>query len=98
MQRLLRDIGSYARALWNEWVVLTTGGSIIAVIFGWEKLNGKSISTDVGLIVVNVTLLIASFTVWRYNRPEDDRTFIDIKSRRPIPKDLWTHEFSSLGD
>jgi hypothetical protein len=64
---VLRDFVSFLHALWNEWKVLLTGGSIIAALAIWGML-GKSLPYHLGQLVIGLTLVIAAFFAWRKER------------------------------
>jgi uncharacterized membrane protein YfcA len=62
---MLRDFLFFLRALWREWVVLLTGGSILAVAFLWGALSGRSLRPNAVVGIVAITFLLAAFLSWR---------------------------------
>lgn len=62
---MLRDFVSFLHALWNEWKVLLTGGSIIALVTIWSAISRNSPPKGIGWVIVGLTLIIAGFLSWR---------------------------------
>jgi hypothetical protein len=84
MQSVLQDFWSFAIALWREWKVLLTGGSIIAVLAIWGFAGGKTLPTNLGWLTLGVTFILASFLAWRkeYHQRRDaatKRIFTDLR-------------------
>lgn len=62
---MLRDFLKYLNALWREWRLLLTGGSIIAVLAIWSFATGKPIPQKFAWLILGVTFIVASFMTWR---------------------------------
>lgn len=65
MPPLLRDLQRFVEALWREWVVLLTGGTIFAIAALRGLLVGKPIPQSLAWPILMTTLGVASFRVWR---------------------------------
>jgi hypothetical protein len=62
---MFRDFGNFLRAVWNEWKVLLTGGSLIALTAIVSTVRGKPMPATVNWLVLGVTLMVAAFFAWR---------------------------------
>jgi hypothetical protein len=62
---MLRDFMEFLRAVWKEWVVLLTGGSLMAVLALYQVVSGKPAPQNILWSVVALTLIIAAFLAWR---------------------------------
>lgn len=61
---MLRELFIFASAIWAEWTVLLTGGSIAAIV--WiTNLSGHRIPLYVNWLVFGVTFGLSSFFAWR---------------------------------
>jgi len=57
MPEPLRDLIRFALALWREWQVLLTGGSIVALLALWAFATGKTIPQNLAWLVIGLTAL-----------------------------------------
>jgi hypothetical protein len=62
---MLRDFIEFLRAVWKEWVVLLTGGGLMAALALWQLGTGKSVPASVNWLIVGFTLIVAAFLAWR---------------------------------
>ena len=75
---MLRDLICFLAALWAEWKVLLTGGTISAGLVGWALSTGKAAPRNISWIVLGLTLALAAFFAWRKEWVRGDRGFIDV--------------------
>jgi hypothetical protein len=75
---VLRDFACFALAVWAEWKILLTGGTIMAGLALWNSSVGRSLSPSVSLPVVGVTLVLAAFFAWRKEWIRGGRGFIVV--------------------
>ena len=75
---MLRDFWFFVRALWREWRVLLTGGTIIAVITLWTLVGKKPPSQNVDWLIVGFTLILAAFLSWRSEWIKAGQWFIEL--------------------
>ena len=61
----------YLSALWRHWAKLLTGGSLIAATAVWT-LTGNNLWPKLGMAIVGLTLVSASFHAWREERSKVD--------------------------
>jgi hypothetical protein len=80
VRALLLDLLSFARALWNEWKALLTGGSIIALLWLATVVTKRTIPPNVNWLAVGLTLILAAFLAWRKEWIANGKGFI---SRTP---------------
>jgi len=74
---VLRDFANFLRAVWDEWKVLLTGGTIIAILALWQ-MSGRSVPRNTGWLVIGLTLIFASFLAWRKEWIQNGRGFIEV--------------------
>ncbi len=87
---MLRDISTFLIALLHEWVVVLTGGAIIAVLQAWD-LSTKAVPSSVKLVVLVLTCLVATFRAWRKeyrDRRKLSREFSGYPRLLPVPDAL----------
>src|SRR6202171_3180592 len=65
MPEPLRDLIRFALALWREWQVLLTGGSIVALLALWAFATGKTMPQNLAWLVIGLTFVMAAFLAWR---------------------------------
>jgi hypothetical protein len=65
---MLRHVWEFIVAVFQRWGVLTTGGSLVALIGLWEHLSGRPIAGWPLWIAVALSLLCACFSAWRKER------------------------------
>jgi hypothetical protein len=75
---MLRDFGRFLQALWTEWSILLTGGSIVAVLVLWTTITAKPIPQSANWTVGGVTLVLASFRAWRKEWIEGGSGFTEV--------------------
>jgi hypothetical protein len=75
---VLRDFTSFVAALWREWKVLLTGGSIVAVLSLWNLAGWKPLPHDVNWLVLGMTFILASFAAWRREWIDSGKDFINV--------------------
>ena len=78
---MLRDFLAFVAALWHEWAVLLTGGSIIALLSLWNFAGRKPVPQSANWLIVGITFILASFLAWRKQYLDADKDFI---SRSPL--------------
>jgi hypothetical protein len=79
---MFRDFSSFVAALWREWKVLLTGGSIVAILallhfFGVKSLP-QNVEQSVSWLIVGLTLILAAFFAWRRQWIDADRNFLTL--------------------
>lgn len=62
---MLRNVGLYLLALWRQWKVLLTGGSIMAVVAIWALFTNRGLPYNLGWLILGLTFIAASFMSWR---------------------------------
>lgn len=75
---MLRDFASFLRAVWQEWKVLLTGGSIIALLSLWAFVSQKPIARSIDWLVLGLTLMLATFVAWRKEWVRNGEGFIAV--------------------
>jgi hypothetical protein len=75
---MLGDFARFLAALWREWKVLLTGGSLIAILALWSMGTGKSIQQSVNWLVIGTTLLLAGFFAWRREWIQNGRGLVNV--------------------
>jgi hypothetical protein len=75
---MLRDFARFLFAVWNEWKVLLTGGTLIALLFIVGALRNKPMPPNVNWLVLGLTLVAAAFLAWRREWIENGKGFVDI--------------------
>jgi hypothetical protein len=59
------DFLDFLLALWAEWRVLLTGGTIFAAVSVWSLATSKPLPPQIDWLVLEITLILASFLAWR---------------------------------
>ena len=67
----MHDLRQYLFALWREWQVLLTGGSITALLGLWERLWKEPLPWSYYSVIIGFFLLFASFQAWRKEHVEN---------------------------
>jgi hypothetical protein len=62
---VLRSFGLYLKALWSQGKVLLTGGTLMALMAFWALATGESLPYNVGLLILGLTFIGASFLAWK---------------------------------
>ncbi len=62
---MLRDFASFLAALWHEWKVFLTGGSVVAVLSLWNLAGWKPLPRDANWLILGLTFILAAFAAWR---------------------------------
>jgi hypothetical protein len=75
---MLRDFLRFIEALWREWRVLLTGGSIFAGLALWTMATGKPVAQNVNWLILGLTLILASFFAWRKEWISGGSGFIEV--------------------
>lgn len=75
---MLRDFLSFVAALWHEWKVLLTGGSIIALSQLWQYFGGRPLPRHMNWLIVGLTMILAAFLAWRKQWMEADDKLISL--------------------
>jgi hypothetical protein len=75
---MLRDFVFFLRALWRQWKVLLTGGSVMALLAMWTLVHGQHLPDGVGWLVVGLTFMLAAFFSWRSEWIKAGRDFVEI--------------------
>jgi hypothetical protein len=76
---MLRDFWLFIVALWGEWKVFLTGGSIIAASSLWNLVGWKPLSQKVDWLILGLTFIAACFSAWRKERVEPKVDFITVR-------------------
>jgi hypothetical protein len=82
---VIRDFAAFLSALWHEWKILLTGGSIVAVLALLSFGGVKSIPQYVNWLIIGVTFVMAVFHAWRNERTNVARTKRDVSTEVPVP-------------
>jgi hypothetical protein len=81
MAPAVSDFFRFLRALWPEWIVLLTGGTIFAALSIWGLVGKNAISKPLSWGVVAATFVMACFRAWRTadraRAERAERVFID---------------------
>lgn len=64
---MLRDVLAYVRSLWSHWAKLLTSGLFAALVVIWE-LTGNTLWPKLGIAIIVITFLHASFSAWTEQR------------------------------
>jgi hypothetical protein len=75
---VLRDLFSFLRALWTEWKVLLTGGTIIAALAIFTAVSTKPIPLATNWLILGLTFICASFLAWRKAWISSGSDLVDI--------------------
>ena len=67
---ILRDLADFVWALWREWKVLLTGGSLIALVTIWALATGVAVPYNLGWLIIALTFIGAAFMSWRRERQQ----------------------------
>src|ERR1700683_1938553 len=73
-----RDFARFVLAAWNEWKVLLTGGTLIALLFVIGTVRGKTMPPEINWLVLGLTLISAAFLAWRKEWIENGKDFVDV--------------------
>lgn len=76
---MLRDFVSFLAALWREWKVFLTGGSIVASLSLWNLMGWKPLPHSVNWLILGLTFILAAFAAWRREWVEAKRDFITVR-------------------
>lgn len=61
----MNDVFEFARALWRQWKVLLTGGSLMAVVVIYSFASAQAVTRPWGAAILAATFMAASFGAWR---------------------------------
>jgi len=76
-------------ALGKAWIVLLTGGIIMAALAGWNLASGKPLPQALNRLILDATLILAAFFAWRRERTEN--LILKAQADRPdIRGTVWT--------
>jgi hypothetical protein len=75
---MLRDFLFFLRALGQRWVVLLTGGGIVAIPALLTFIGAKSLPQSVNWLIVGLTLMLAAFFSWRTEWIKAGRWLVNI--------------------
>jgi len=75
---MFRDFLSFIVALWREWKVLLTGGTIFAVLALWNFFGRKPLPQSIGWFIAGFTLILAAFFAWRRQWVIADQNFLAL--------------------
>lgn len=78
---MFRDFFSFVIALWREWRVLLTGGSIFAALSALHLLGARPLPKKDDWLILGLTLFLAVFFAWRRQWIEGNRNTVTL---RPI--------------
>jgi hypothetical protein len=76
---MIRDFLSFVLALWREWKVLLTGGTVFAVLTVLHLVGVKPLSKKDDRIILGLTLFLAAFSAWRRQWIRGDRDTVDLR-------------------
>jgi hypothetical protein len=82
---VIRDFAVFLRALWHEWKILLTGGSIVAFLALLNFGGAKSIPQYVNWVIIGVTFVMAAFHAWRNERTNVARSKRHVSTEVPVP-------------
>jgi hypothetical protein len=75
---VLRDFVSFLRALWHEWKLLLTGGSVVAIIALVNLFSGKSVPQSINWLATGLTFMLEAFFSWRREWINGGSGFVEI--------------------
>ena len=87
-ERMLGDVGEFAKSVAMHWGSWLTGGLIIAAIWVYEHFKGEALPWRFAAVVLALCFLIATFMTWR----EQHRGWIEERQYRSRVAD----EFAQL--
>ena len=70
---MLRDLKEFLAAFLREWVIVLTGGVVIALLTLYQFLTGKSVTQGVASTILALLFLVVSFRMWRKQWVEASR-------------------------
>jgi hypothetical protein len=76
---MLRDFWSFITALWREWRLFLTGGSIVALYSLWNLAGWKPLPQSVNWLILGLTFVLAAFSAWRREWMEAARDIITVR-------------------
>ncbi len=76
---MLSRVWEFIYAVLQHWIVLMTGGVVIASITYWSWRTGKAVNRKLGSIIAGLFILIACFNVW-----DEQRTLVGHKKEGTI--------------
>jgi hypothetical protein len=76
---VLRDFGYFLAALWREWKVFLTGGSIVAAYSFWNLAGWKPLPQNANWLILGATFILASFFAWRREWIESGRDILVVR-------------------
>ena len=62
---IFRDLAGFIAALWREWKILLTGGTIMALVAIWALGTNRALPYNFGWLVLGLTFIAAAFMSWR---------------------------------
>lgn len=75
---MVRDFLFFIRALWREWAVLLTGGSIVALLALFTLSTGRTVPQSINWLVIGITLMLAAFLSWRVEWIKAGQGLVDL--------------------
>jgi hypothetical protein len=75
---MLRDFVCFLRAIWSEWKVLLTGGTIFAALTVFSLSTGRTLPRMVNWLTLVVTLILAAFFAWRKEWVAGNSGLLDV--------------------
>lgn len=72
----------YLTALWRHWVLLVTGGSLIAIVAIYAFVTSKGVVEPWGWLIAGATFVSASYFTWRDERLKVERIEADVAERQ----------------
>jgi hypothetical protein len=76
---VIRDFASFLAALWSEWKVFLTGGTIVAVSEVWNLTGWKPLPHSVNWLILGLTFILAAFSAWRKEWIAAGRDFVMVR-------------------
>ena len=104
---MLKSVGRYVKALWAQWKVLLTGGSVMALVAIWALATNRGLPYSAGWLILGITFVAASFLAWRHENehvhagqgtpsPRDERQAL-IASWRAMVTDVHLKRIKNYG-
>jgi hypothetical protein len=73
-----RDFAYFLAALWREWKVFLTGGSIVGALSLWNLAGRKPIPQNVNWLILGLTFVLAAFAAWRKEWIDSGKGFTTV--------------------
>jgi hypothetical protein len=78
---MLRDFLQFLNALWQQWLVLLTGGGLWALVTLAERATGKTVPLNLSRGILALTIVLAVFRLWHKERVANQSESLDVPLR-----------------